>query len=164
MPFTIESFTSSLASIRIAGITTKGIQRLFSILSPPILTFDLYFSWCCIRVQTLESVNSIYEAPTSTPKPFSNVTTDWCPDADDWEDKSNANVNEENGNLIGSGEKVSDEDDESYSFEDSVRAGLEMLTVDDRNANTGGTPEAQGSCCRIRFNSCRIKYINLDIN
>ncbi|KAK9758920.1 Programmed cell death protein 2, C-terminal putative domain [Popillia japonica] len=100
-------------------------------------------SWCCVRVQTLEPVNNVYEPPTSA-KPIQTVT-DWCQDADDWEDKSNANINEENGNVISNHEKVSDEDDESYSFEDSIRMGLETLTVDDRNANMGGTPEAQGS-------------------
>ncbi|GJQ69538.1 putative programmed cell death protein 2-like [Trypoxylus dichotomus] len=99
-------------------------------------------SWCCIKVQTLEPINNVYETPTCA-KPISNVA-DWCQDADDWDDKSNANINEENGNLINNSEKVSDEDDESYSFEDSIRIGLETLTVDDRNANTGGTPEAQG--------------------
>lgn len=34
-------------------------------------------------------------------------------------------------------ERLSDEDDESCSLEDSIRAGLGNLTVDDRNANKG---------------------------
>ncbi|KAJ8933396.1 hypothetical protein NQ314_014036 [Rhamnusium bicolor] len=64
--------------------------------------------------------------------------TDWCVDADDWDD-NNANFNEENGNIINNivMERVSDEDEESCSLEDSIRSGFGSLTIDDRNANNG---------------------------
>lgn len=68
--------------------------------------------------------------------------TDWCQEADDWND-DNANFNEQNGNVINA-ERVSDEEDESISFEESVRSGIGKMTVDDQNANTG-YGEAQGN-------------------
>ncbi|KAG5885188.1 hypothetical protein JTB14_036495 [Gonioctena quinquepunctata] len=49
-----------------------------------------------------------------------------------------------NGNVINNVERVSDEDEESCSLEDSLRSGFGNLTVDDRNANTGAQGGAVG--------------------
>lgn len=68
--------------------------------------------------------------------------SDWCPDADDWDD-ANANVTEENGNVIGV-EKTSD-DDESCSMDDSMSSGLMNLSIDDTNANSGAAGDTQGT-------------------
>lgn len=91
------------------------------------------FSWICIRVQSQEKIIEHEEQAAVASK---TSVTDWCADADDWDD-NNANINEENGNMINNVERVSDEDDESCSFEESIRTGLGNLTVDDRNANNG---------------------------
>nr|XP_022904214.1 programmed cell death protein 2-like [Onthophagus taurus] len=92
-------------------------------------------SWCCLRAQTTEGKN----AETFTKQ--LNPVSDWCQDADNWDDECNANLGEENGNLIGA--KASDEDeDESFSYEDD-HLGFGGLTIDDRNANFG-LSEAQG--------------------
>ncbi|KYB29229.1 programmed cell death protein 2-like [Tribolium castaneum] len=98
-------------------------------------------SWICIRVQSQEKLIE-HEEPSAAVTSKTSVT-DWCADADDWDD-NNANMNEENGNLINNIERVSDEDDESCSFEESVRTGLGNLTVDDRNANNGAFGGAVG--------------------
>ncbi|XP_044756060.1 programmed cell death protein 2-like [Coccinella septempunctata] len=95
-------------------------------------------SWTCFRVQTQET--SPEESTQFVPKINS---LNWCNDADDWGDDNNANANEENGNIINA-ERISDEDDESYSFDDSVRSVFENLTVDDRNANVGAQGGAVG--------------------
>lgn len=75
------------------------------------------------------------DVTVSNNTPAANVT-DWCQDADDWDD-NNANNNEENGNLINPAPEHLSEDEESCSFEEVVRSGLGNLTVDDRNANKG---------------------------
>lgn len=79
----------------------------------------------------------------------SNVlsVTDWCHDADDWDD-NNANGNEENGNVINADpgaqdHDATDDEDESCSFEEQIRVGLGHLTVDERNANTGQDVEGK---------------------
>lgn len=89
------------------------------------------YSWTCFRVQSQETTAA--EETTFVSKTNS---INWCNDADDWGEDNNANENEENGNIINS-ERISDEDDESCSFDDSVRSVFENLTVDDRNANVG---------------------------
>ncbi|RZC33517.1 programmed cell death protein 2-like, partial [Asbolus verrucosus] len=96
--------------------------------------------WVCVRVQSQEKIIEHEETTAVTSK---SSVTDWCADADDWDD-NNANMNEENGNLINNVERVSDEDDESCSFEESIRTGLGNLTVDDRNANNGAFGGAVG--------------------
>lgn len=88
-------------------------------------------SWICLRGQVLEQQNT--DVTVSNNTPAANVT-DWCQDADDWDD-NNANNNEENGNLINPAPEHLSEDEESCSFEEVVRSGLGNLTVDDRNAN-----------------------------
>ncbi|XP_063911755.1 programmed cell death protein 2-like [Zophobas morio] len=97
-------------------------------------------SWICVRVQSQEKIIEHEEATAVASKAS---VTDWCADADDWDD-NNANMNEENGNLINNIERVSDEDDESCSLEESIRTGLGNLTVDDRNANNGAFGGAVG--------------------
>ncbi|XP_069692515.1 programmed cell death protein 2-like [Periplaneta americana] len=88
-------------------------------------------SWVCIRSQSLEAGS---DTSGSTVKTLS--TSDWCADADDWEEDNNGNNNEENGNVIGRIESYfSDEEDET---EDDVQVRLGSLSVDDRNANWGG--------------------------
>lgn len=79
-------------------------------------------------------MNTLEDTTATVPK---SSATDWCADADDWDDDNNANFNEENGNVISNIEKVSDEDEESCSLEDSLRSGFGNLSVDDRNANKG---------------------------
>lgn len=89
----------------------------------------------CLRSQILEQHSDIANVSTNN----TLTTTDWCQDADDWDD-NNANINEENGNLINpvlQEQHLSDDEEESCSFEEVVRSGLGHLTVDDRNANTG---------------------------
>lgn len=88
--------------------------------------------------QVAESIDT-----SSTTKPQLSVK-DWCQDAEEWDDDNNANFNEENGNVVSGVERISDEDDESCSIEESIRMGLGNLTVDDRNANMGIVAEAQG--------------------
>ncbi|KAL3276649.1 hypothetical protein HHI36_012021 [Cryptolaemus montrouzieri] len=95
-------------------------------------------SWTCLRVQTQEPVAeeaSQYVAKANT--------INWCVEADDWDDDNNANDNEENGNIINS-ERISDEDDESFSLDESIRCTFENLTVDDKNANIGAQGGAVG--------------------
>lgn len=111
-------------------------------------------SWTCIRSQILdESYQPTSTCETSTSKGI--TATEWVQDADDWgDDGANDNMNEENGNLIdglgvdlrSGGEKSDmDDEDESCSMEDSLRAGLEELYVDNKNANNGKLlGEAQG--------------------
>ncbi|XP_057665624.1 programmed cell death protein 2-like [Diorhabda carinulata] len=112
---------------------------LFACINPNC--WNLNESWYCIRVHsqetTLESEETISSKSTS-------VVTHWCDDADDWDDDNNTNFNEENGNVISNIEKVSDEDDESCSLEDSLRSGFGNLFVDDRNANKGAQGGAVG--------------------
>lgn len=97
------------------------------------------FSWVCFRAQTLEQFEHDTES-ISVQKSYTSATN-WCAEADDWGD-GNANVGEENGNLVASGEKISDEEEESCSLEESVRAGFGNLNFDDKNANPG--TETQG--------------------
>ncbi|KAF5275867.1 hypothetical protein FQR65_LT04106 [Abscondita terminalis] len=97
-------------------------------------------SWACIRIQSLEQETEKINLPTIN-HPNIDVN-EWCQGADDWDDDNN--VVEENGNLIGGIERVSDEDEESCSTEESIRTGIGNLTVDDRNANLGSFAEAQG--------------------
>ncbi|XP_017786647.1 PREDICTED: programmed cell death protein 2-like [Nicrophorus vespilloides] len=101
-------------------------------------------SWLCMRVQCTEQIKDIIP---STPTATSTVTaTDWCQDADEWDDDNNSNFSEENGNVINENiEQVSDEDEESLSLEDSVQAGFENLYVDERNANNADVQGAVGS-------------------
>lgn len=94
-------------------------------------------SWTCLRLQTLEQETDKISTVTPTVD-----TNDWCQGADDWDEDNNAI--EENGNLIVGGERISDEDDESCSMEESLRSGFGNLMVDDRNANMGNFVEAQG--------------------
>lgn len=100
----------------------------------------IFFSWICLRIQTLEKLEDVTSEtvlPSYTPS-----ATDWCADADDWGD-GNANIGEENGNLVNSGgEKISDEEEESCSLEESIRTGFGNLNFDDKNANT--ETETQG--------------------
>lgn len=105
------------------------------------------FSWICLRIQTLEQLKGTSDQSITAPKSYA-AATDWCADADDWGD-GNANVAEENGNLISSVEKNSDEEEESCSLEESIRTGFGSLTCDDKNANLG--TETQGGSC---FLSC----------
>lgn len=99
-------------------------------------TIPFCTSWICLRSQVLEQ-NTDVENVATVASSNTLAVTDWCQDADDWDD-NNANINEENGNLISplQPEHPSD-DEESCSFEEVVRVGLGHLTVDDRNANTG---------------------------
>lgn len=99
---------------------------------------SLNFSWLCVRIQTQEKLIENEEQASVASK---TTVMEWCQDADDWDDDNNANISEENGNLINNVEKLSDEDDESCSLEESIRAGLGNLTVDDRNANNGAFGE-----------------------
>lgn len=65
-------------------------------------------------------------------------TSEWCADADEWDD-DNGNNNEENGNVIGRIESYfSDEEDETEDYEDDVQVRLGNLSVDERNANWEG--------------------------
>ncbi|XP_045467473.1 programmed cell death protein 2-like [Harmonia axyridis] len=95
-------------------------------------------SWTCLRIQSQESIPD-----ESTQFVSKTNSMNWCNDADDWGDDKNANENEENGNIISS-ERISDEDEESFSFDDSVRSIFENLSVDDRNANIGAQGGAVG--------------------
>lgn len=66
-------------------------------------------------------------------------SSEWCADADDWEDDNNGNNSEENGNVIGRIESYfSDEEDETEDYEDDVQVRLGNLSVDEWNANWGG--------------------------
>lgn len=113
--------------------------------------FFLY-SWVCLRIQTLEQVEDISSQSIASPK-----TTDWCADADDWGD-GNANLAEENGNIISNLERISDEEEESCSLEESIRAGFGNLTCDDKNANTGA--ETQGEWqLKNKSNKHKIEHI-----
>ncbi|KAJ8920420.1 hypothetical protein NQ315_005286 [Exocentrus adspersus] len=113
---------------------------LFACINPNC--WNLSESWLCLRVQTQEKVSEIPDEATTVISKTS--TTDWCPDADDWDDDNNANSNEKNGNVISNMERVSDEDEESCSLEDSVRSGFGNMNIDDRNANSGAHGGAVG--------------------
>ncbi|CAG9853972.1 unnamed protein product [Phyllotreta striolata] len=113
---------------------------LFACINPNC--WNLNESWICLRVQSQEKITDKSEETSGAQK---TNATDWCADADDWDDENNANLNEENGNLISNMEKVSDEDEEeSCSLEDSLRSGFGNLSVDDRNANKGAQGGAVG--------------------
>lgn len=104
-----------------------------------------------MRIQTLEKVA---EQNVFVTKSNASVT-DWCNDADDWDDgdEFNANVQEENGNLVNNA-KMSDEDEESCSFDDSLRQCMGKLTVDEQNANMGAHGELTSTLysLTIQFN------------
>lgn len=95
-------------------------------------------SWVCIRSQILE-VKGDHDGPETE---NSLTTTDWCCDADDWGDDNNVNNNEENGNVIRASEtcsgRLSDDEDETESYEDDVRVQLGQLNVNECNANWDG--------------------------
>lgn len=98
-------------------------------------------SWMCVRIQTLEKL--MEEEKVLSCKPNTSVT-DWCNDADDWnddDDEFNANMPEENGNLINSGKLSEEDEEESCSFDDSLRQCMGNLNVDDQNANMGAHGE-----------------------
>jgi len=65
-------------------------------------------------------------------------TSEWCADADDWEDDNNGNNSEENGNVIGRIESYCSDEDETEDYEDDVQVQLGNLSVDERNANWEG--------------------------
>ena len=92
------------------------------------------YSWVCIRSQTLETSSNTANSTVNTLS-----TSEWCADADDWEDDNNGNNSEENGNVIGRIESYcSDEEDETEDYEDDVQVQLGNLSVDERNANWEG--------------------------
>ncbi|XP_050293121.1 programmed cell death protein 2-like [Anthonomus grandis grandis] len=91
-------------------------------------------SWHCLRIQQKNAVSS---EPTEAPKMKS---FDWCEDAEEWgdsEDEKKMNLDEENCNIIKNNNEKLSEDEESSSFEDSLRSGLVNLSMDDKNANNG---------------------------
>lgn len=88
----------------------------------------------CIRSQTLETSSNTANSTVNTLS-----TSEWCADADDWEDDNNGNNSEENGNVIGRIESYcSDEEDETEDYDDDVQVQLGNLSVDERNANWEG--------------------------
>jgi pre-rRNA-processing protein TSR4 len=92
------------------------------------------YSWVCIRSQVLETGSNTSNTAVNTLS-----TSEWCTDADDWEDDNNGNNSEENGNVIGRIESFfSDEEDETEECEDDVQVQLGNLSVDERNANWEG--------------------------
>lgn len=97
-----------------------------------------FCSWVCLRVQTVEQKDDASSVSTAF---LNSAATDWCADADDWGD-GNANISEENGNIVSNVERISDEEEESCSLEESIRAGFGSLTFGDRNANPDA--ETQG--------------------
>ncbi|CAG9772430.1 unnamed protein product [Ceutorhynchus assimilis] len=96
-------------------------------------------SWTCLRVQAKNiEVTEPKESVASGPKLSS---TDWCPEADDWgdDDDDNGNLDTANCNVITNSidnNKPSD-DEESSSYDDSVRSGFRNLSIDEKNANNG---------------------------
>lgn len=104
-----------------------------------------------MRSQTLEHIQSANESSSGDASKSSTSITDWCHDADDWDDDHNANLNEKNGNVINNVEKGSDEDDESCSFEELVRSNLGNMTIDDKNANNGVAHDLQGNFCGCTY-------------
>ncbi|XP_018331420.1 programmed cell death protein 2-like [Agrilus planipennis] len=109
-------------------------------------------SWDCVRVQTTDQLGETSHEPQSNFKCTSFNVTDWFHDADDWGD-ANSNGNEENGNFVGNFEKISDEDDESCSTEESLRAAFGNMIVDDRNANIEVVSGAQGAVAETYHSS-----------
>ena len=88
----------------------------------------------CIRSQTLETSNNTTNSTVNTLS-----TSEWCADADDWEDDNDGNNSEENGNVIGRIESYClDEEDEMEDYEDDVQVLLGNLSVDEQNANWEG--------------------------
>ena len=87
----------------------------------------------CIRSQTLETSSNTANSTLNT---FG--TSEWCADADDWEDDNNGNNSEENGNVIGRIESYCSDEDETEDYEDDVQVQLGNLSVDERNANWEG--------------------------
>lgn len=84
-------------------------------------------------MQILEKNNTAEDVAL---KPKIGATV-WCDKADEWSDDNTSN--EENGNMIKNAEKVSDEDEESCSLEDSIHRGFAHMTFhdSDKNANKG---------------------------
>ena len=87
----------------------------------------------CIRSQTLETSSNTANSTMNTLS-----TSEWCADADDWEDDNNGNNSEENGNVIGRIESYCSDEDETEDYEDDVQVQLGNLSVDERNANWEG--------------------------
>ncbi|CAG9837347.1 unnamed protein product [Diabrotica balteata] len=123
------------------NLTVHRTLYLFACINPNC--WNLNESWICIRVNSQDQIIETTEE-TAAIGPKTTAATDWCADADEWDDDNNANFNEENGNVISNMEKVSDEDEESCSLEDSLRSGFVNLSVDDRNANKGAHGGAVG--------------------
>ncbi|XP_047113634.1 programmed cell death protein 2-like [Schistocerca piceifrons] len=99
-------------------------------------------SWICVRSQTVDTAS---DPGVASPAVTVNTgtTTDWCQEADDWDDDNNVNNNEENGNVIAciknveSCEHVSDDDNEMEDNQCDLRMQLGNLNLDERNANCG---------------------------
>lgn len=95
-------------------------------------SYILFFSWICFRVQAQEKVADFTKNSLSAKA----SATDWCADADDWNDE-NAN-NEENGNVLKNAcSKLSDEDDESLSLDDNINFFSNLSVNDNHNVNKG---------------------------
>lgn len=111
-----------------------------------------------MRVQSLEKVSEQFPGGNNA-VPVPVAATDWCKDADDWDeddDDFNANLTEENGNLINNKMSDEEEEEESCSYDDSLRQCLGNLTVDDQNANLGAHGELffclrQKLFCFVKF-------------
>ncbi|XP_075238197.1 programmed cell death 2 like trus [Lycorma delicatula] len=91
-------------------------------------------SWVCLRVQVL-SGSSVRPDVTQTQ---STNATEWCDEADNWEDEQNGNMIEVLNNQI--------QEPQSSDEENDVTSCMANLNVDERNANRemGSLSGAQG--------------------
>ena len=79
-------------------------------------------SWTCLRVQTIDDQSTITNKSDNGGLSAPSTTTSWLSDADDWEEDTNDNVCEENGN------------NRSYDEQELVQE-VSNLRVGDPNAN-----------------------------
>ncbi|KAL1513246.1 hypothetical protein ABEB36_002679 [Hypothenemus hampei] len=108
------------------------ILYLFACISPSC--WNKNESWTCLRIQVRnEDVSSKSTALSS--RTMNSI--DWCSEADDWGEEDNVNLDEENCNFINNQDRLSEDEEESSSFDESARSAFKNLTIDDKNANNG---------------------------
>ncbi|XP_037975709.2 programmed cell death protein 2-like [Plutella xylostella] len=111
-------------------------------------------SWICVRSQIQDDSGSPVNACTTVAMPTPDTNLTWCNGADEWDENDNGDtangnfMNVDNAPSPNNVNRLSDEDDESNSFEiESVEQALGHLHVsnDAHNANMSPVQGAVGA-------------------
>lgn len=122
---------------------------IFGCLNPSCSTQSS--SWLCVRSQVMEKPKERDGRDRHKREDNNPVQINWCSGADDWgadedvdgglDNRKTANDNEENGNSIVVNDNyrpLSDEDDESTSTADMLSSDMNLMQIDEDNANCNG--------------------------